>query len=416
MATEADRHTGEFVAEKIEEILEEIGPHRFQAIITDNAAAMIKGRNLIRDKHQHIAVYSCAAHILNLLVSDTAKMKTLSLIEADCKAIVKEINNSHVLLATFVAIQKEKKGNSISLKLPVKTRWGSLQFCLKSLLDTKYALKTLAVKEEVEDILSNRVKSMILDDAVFWLRVLKFHDLITPIVKWITLLESDTSRLSLVVESFKELEDHLAKVLPLSPFTKQEEKQLKEAVQKRRDMALQPIHFAANILDPKYNGVHLSRDEQIQGTEFIDQKISTNALNDAHAQDILAELAEYRAKEGFFSKTYVLKSIEKVDAIVWWKGICFGSKLSRVAVDILSMPPTTAATERSFSTYGLIHSAKRNRLTVDRAGNLTYVAHNLKLLKEKKVQHPQPSTSFCDNDHDHLTVTSGDEEDEDTDC
>lgn len=130
----------------------------------------------------------------------------------------------------------------------------------------------------------------------------------------------------------------------------------------------------------------------------------------------MAELAEYRAKEGFFSKTYVLKSIEKVDAIVWWKGICFGSKLSRVAVDILSMPPTTAATERSFSTYGLIHSAKRNRLTVDRAGNLTYVAHNLKLLKEKKVQHPQPSTSFCDNDHDHLTVTSGDEEDEDTDC
>ena len=43
------------------------------------------------------------------------------------------------------------------------------------------------------------------------------------------------------------------------------------------------------------------------------------------------------------------------------------------------MPASTAATERIFSKYGNVHTNKRNRLTTERAGRLTYVAHNLKL-------------------------------------
>jgi len=61
-------------------------------------------------------------------------------------------------------------------------------------------------------------------------------------------------------------------------------------------------------------------------------------------------------------------------------GICFCLKLSTIALAILEMPPTTATTERSFSTQGFIHLSKQNRLTTERAAKLTFVSHNLKIM------------------------------------
>lgn len=60
---------------------------------------------------------------------------------------------------------------------------------------------------------------------------------------------------------------------------------------------------------------------------------------------------------------------------------CAGSRkdLSKAASSILQLPATSASVERSFSAYSCIHSAKRNRLTNDRAGKLVYVSQNLQL-------------------------------------
>ncbi|CAH1967940.1 unnamed protein product [Acanthoscelides obtectus] len=263
--TDTNRHTAEYMAEKIEEVLTEIGPEKFSALVTDNASAMVKARNNIHEKYKHISVYGCVAHTLNLLIGDISKMRTMASIEDDVKSIVKEINNSHLLLATFKKIQTEKKGTSvpISLKLSVKTRWGSITHSLKSLLDTKYALKALAVCETVDTILSKQVERLVLDEAVFWVRVLKLFNLINPIVEYITKLESDKPKLSQVVECFYSLEKHFQTVLPSSPLTKQEEQNLQEFLVKRKRIVINPVHLAANILDPRFNGVHLTNERFI---------------------------------------------------------------------------------------------------------------------------------------------------------
>ncbi|KAI4458565.1 ribonuclease h-like superfamily [Holotrichia oblita] len=64
-------------------------------------------------------------------------------------------------------------------------------------------------------------------------------------------------------------------------------------------------------------------------------------------------------------------------------GICSSSKISRLAVDSFNLPSSTAAIERTFSTYGFINRQRRNRLTVERAAKLTYIAHNYNLLNEE---------------------------------
>jgi hypothetical protein len=87
-------------------------------------------------------------------------------------------------------------------------------------------------------------------------------------------------------------------------------------------MALKHIHYAAHILDPKFKGECLSKDEQIQGTEFID-KVATRKFGTEHSAEVIAELAEYRSKEVFFfGKALVLKSASVNEAAVWWKGVC----------------------------------------------------------------------------------------------
>ncbi|XP_050306033.1 uncharacterized protein LOC126743113 [Anthonomus grandis grandis] len=64
-----------------------------------------------------------------------------------------------------------------------------------------------------------------------------------------------------------------------------------------------------------------------------------------------------------------------------------------VAEAVLGMPATSAATERTFSSYGFIHSKTRNHLTTKRAGMLTYIHHNLKLFSHKSVK-PSKDISF----------------------
>ncbi|KAF2882968.1 hypothetical protein ILUMI_23196 [Ignelater luminosus] len=276
----------------MEEILTEIGADKFQAIVTDNAAAMVKARNILHEKYENISVYGCVAHTLNLLIGNISKMKTMSSIEGDAKAIVKEINKSHILSATFKKIQVKKNETkiSISLKLPVKTRWGSIIHGLKSLLDTKYALKALAVCESVEDILSKSISKLILDEEVFWVTVSKLYYLVNPTVEYITKLESDKPVLSQVPQCFYSLQNHFESAMLTNPFSKQEESELKEFFVKTKQMTIHPIHLAANILDPRFNGTHLTREEQIQGTEFIDAQVVSKYHDDS--PDVLAELAQ----------------------------------------------------------------------------------------------------------------------------
>ena len=85
-----------------------------------------------------------------------------------------------------------------------------------------------------------------------------------------------------------------------------------------------------------------------------------------------------------------MKSANQLSPSKWWKTLN-KTCLSKIAVALLDAPPTSAATERSFSTQGWIHSSKRNRLATDRSIKLTYITHNLKLLS---TNNKKPKTNF----------------------
>lgn len=97
---------------------------------------------------------------------------------------------------------------------------------------------------------------------------------------------------------------------------------------------------------------------------------------------LFGEIADYRSKQKLFHKPYIWNAVKHTTPSTWWSGLCGSTELSKIASQILNLPPTSAAVERSFSRHSHVHSAKRNRLTAERAGKLVYIGHNLQLIDD----------------------------------
>lgn len=93
---------------------------------------------------------------------------------------------------------------------------------------------------------------------------------------------------------------------------------------------------------------------------------------------MLADLIHFKNKTSISSKTFLRKIKDKVHPIQWWENA--PSKLSPMAIRIMSVPATSASTERSFSQMQDVQKKKRHRLTIDRVGKLTFIALNNQLL------------------------------------
>ncbi|KAF2902631.1 hypothetical protein ILUMI_03553 [Ignelater luminosus] len=358
VSTEEHSHTGQYVAEQIEAVFTDIGINKVIACCTDNAANMKKAWDLLREKYadKPISFYGCAAHTLNLFVNDITKLNTTDILINSAKAIIKVIKSKSVLTSAFFYLQREKQEpRKCVLKLPVATRWAST------------------------DLIEKRNKTNILDDDIFWKRIESFLKILQPLKKWITVLESDECRINEVTEALIEIEKVFEKELPLSDLSSSEQDKILEAVQARRKMCLKPIHFFANILDPKLKGKHLSAGEIVQGLQYIHSL--ARHLSNVDENKVLENLADFRSNSGFWEMQFVQDSAihPNISPVTFWKGICTEFPLRFVAEAVLTMPATSAATEKSFSSYGNIHTKKRNRLSVKRAGMLTYVNINLKL-------------------------------------
>ena len=73
-----------------------------------------------------------------------------------------------------------------------------------------------------------------------------------------------------------------------------------------------------------------------------------------------------------------------MNPVRWW--ICHGANgvhLQNLAIRVLSQVASSSSAERNWSTYGFIHSVKRNRLGSQKAEDLVYVHSNLRLASRR---------------------------------
>ncbi|KAK8547458.1 hypothetical protein V6N12_031595 [Hibiscus sabdariffa] len=107
-------------------------------------------------------------------------------------------------------------------------------------------------------------------------------------------------------------------------------------------------------------------------------KIAENTYEEKQLRD---QFAEFQLTKGIYSMPQAQMDVVTIDAIDWWS--IYGSQtpeLAEVAKKVLSQPISSSSAERAWSTYGHVHSLKRNRLNSSRADKLVYIHTNLRLL------------------------------------
>ncbi|XP_047984670.1 uncharacterized protein LOC125239056 [Leguminivora glycinivorella] len=396
--TKEQRHTAEYLCEEVTNIIEEFHPSKFVAVVTDNAANMVRFGKLLHDKYEQTLWTGCLAHTLHLFVGDSLKVMKIRRIFAFTVRVIKTITRSHILGAEFRRLAEEKSVNS-SLQLPVKTRWGSYLACLQSFIKSKIVVQNMVINESTTSL--RQYKNKILNEDT-WTELRNLERFLDPIVQWIYILEGDYFAVHLVYKAFKEL-DALLNNYQTTNLLENNLADLKAKFEERKANALKPIHFAATILDPKNQGSQLTDQENVDGCEII-----FNLGNES--TDILMELSDYKTHKSIWAKDFVWKMAATTEPVTWWETLFSNTVLGKTAVKILTMPATSAAVERSFSTFSNIHTKRRNRLKTNRAGKLTYISHNWKLSHQSESQKPFDRSTIVNEDmHDTDSSNSEDE-------
>ena len=399
VGTDDERHTGEYIAELIFDVLRKYDPQKFLLVVADNASAMQKAGKIVKELYPHITMIGCTSHTLHLLIKDVIDCPSVKDHMGDVKYVISTIKNSHLLKASLKKINADLPQHlrsSVSLHTPGETRWGSNLRSLDSLRENKIGLRMLAVKETIN--IPNELQVLLLSPS-FWNKIEHLADIMRPIVKWTIELESDEPKIHQAVRAFHEIEYVLDAVLP-GTFLKDDEKEyIFESAKYRNEFSLKKIHYSAFLLDPANEledrdskqpnernlpKAQLSDQQNSEAIEFLLE--TAHFMRNVDPDAVLLDITKYSCKLDAWSHKFSWKVANKIHPKTWWATFFKNTDLSKVAQRIFSMPTTSAATERSFSTYGRIHSKGRHRLTLPRAGKLCFIAHNWKLTSKLSIK------------------------------
>lgn len=92
----SDHHTTEFLTNKIDEMIQKIGPKKVGAIVSDNAANISAARKAISLKYPNIMNLRCIAHCFNLISQDIIKISFAEKLLRRCNIVITFFKSSHV--------------------------------------------------------------------------------------------------------------------------------------------------------------------------------------------------------------------------------------------------------------------------------------------------------------------------------
>ncbi|KAJ6852487.1 uncharacterized protein M6B38_255940 [Iris pallida] len=97
--------------------------------------------------------------------------------------------------------------------------------------------------------------------------------------------------------------------------------------------------------------------------------------------NINIEAERFRLKTGAFGSNQFQSAVNKCLPAEWWSTYARedAPNLTRLAVLILSQTVSSSNCERNWTTFSLIHTRSRNRLTMARLEKLVFVHYNMRL-------------------------------------
>lgn len=140
-----------------------------------------------------------------------------------------------------------------------------------------------------------------------------------------------------------------------------------DVINKRIASAVHDVGYAANLMNPKYQGRNLNATQKKVAITFIKNYLGETA--EQELQDFMEARADSDPLEGWN------------DPFVYWKMYKFlYPKLSQLCLRMLLMPASTASIESFFSYWTHVHTDSRNRLSTETSAILSDSYHMSKHL------------------------------------
>lgn len=352
--TEAERHTGQYLAECVDPVIKELEDN-FQCtvvgLVTDNAENMKKMRTIVQEKHQSVLQLGCAAHQLNLLAHDLHSTSVVNKVIV----VAKFFRNHHGPHAWLNAMPGSTKP-----VLPSSTRWGSCLNTLEWFLKNWQNLRSIITREAqfFENASNQDIKKHVNDLGLYKL-VEDFAKCLAPVNLALMKMQEDTCLLGDGLEHWKDLMESFEEMGT-------EAKEWQEKTSNRYDKCVSALWFVANALHPKFLGKRLTQDEWKTANDWVNN----------HCPNLMGSFCNFIGGDNEKVKKEFEKSGEKIklDNFVRAQYLIgnLSKELSELTMKLMAVVPSSASVERTFSKMGAIHTDSRNRLTPEKVQKLTF--------------------------------------------
>lgn len=379
--TEADHHTAENMAIWIGDIIRKIGPKKVVALVTDNASTMLSCHEILQRSFPHLQTIGCLAHGIHLVCKGVLKVDFAQRTLEPAMSIIKRFCHSNLLSAKLANAQKQIQQKELSLFIPRYQRWGTVLGALCRLNRCKQSLRELCIADER---LSTRevpidVHALILQD-VFWEKIDYLISLLRPMISLLFRLEGDTPLLYLVFPEYRKMMEFVSHRVQ----TTEDRAILDSLLDKRFAFSYRRIMVFSAVLDP-FSVLMLSKSNTLE----ISRKCIGQICGSVTAAKVIEQFSDYLLRRNFFSGIKSMWSATHLSPLDWWRLNCDSrdvQELFVVAVRVLSIPATSACSERNWWKFSLVHSDGRARLGNETV--LKLVTMHAAINRDKKKRRP----------------------------
>jgi len=366
--------TASYICDIWADAVEWVGPQNVIQYISDAEPVNRAAGALLEERYPHITWAPCVAHGLNNLLKDIGKLDWVApTLDAGRKVVmfITCHHFSHALYRTF---------SDRELLKYAETRFGYNFLMLERLYEVRNNLRQLVVSTQwIEWHTSQTVPGQFCTSTClnndFWNEVGHLLELIVPIIRVMHLADGDAPCIGKIYEGIDKM---IEKIQDLEADADRL-RVVKELCIARWEQYYVPLHAAAYVLDPEFQGKGQEFDREVM--DGWDKILNKMFLDRTERRVIRTQLAYYRDMEGVFGWEDAQKDRFLVNGTTWWQD--YGADtpaLQRLAIRILSQGCSASPCERLWSSFGHIASKKRNRLGSMKANDLVFVHANLRLL------------------------------------
>lgn len=370
---------------------------KVHTFVRDNAVNLVKG--LIHTGFQHIP---CTAHTLQLVIKDSLlNQKPISDACAKARRIVGHFK--HSIQATKLLKDFQEKNDLPTHRLiqDEPTRWDSTYLMLRRLVEQRRAITWLLPDLKLQVELSNSEWGL-LEQTLLTLD--KFFVVTQNISK-------QETTISEVIPTVNGLRAQLSEPTE-PPSLASIRKDMVHSLNNRYSNAESNILYTfATLLDARFKNTVFHSDQaadeavtllkneitRYDGTEAEPaEKTALNKQSTANPCNSIHDLYRGIMKRKNSTRcalhctpeeeltSYLAEPLLEItsDPVKYWKSAPF-SRLKKAAQKYLTAPSGSVASERLFSTAGLIFSKKRSSLNPEKLRQLVFLNKNVKLLKNE---------------------------------